>query len=176
MYVYMYAHYMYIHTYIHTFIHIHIYTYMYISLIAYVFQCHHLTIRRNKQMRRLSTCRYRQPRFYPAWLRCSCKYLRCKFKPRQAAEREALSICFLISCVLNLHYFIQKILYMFVIVVCTYQLLWICHADDLTWSLKLQEQGHVAARAQAAEMQAQVAQMQVHAAQMQVCFLCILKQ
>ena len=31
-----------------------------------------------------------------------------------------------------------------------------------------EEQGHVAARAQAAEMQAQVAQMQVHAAQMQV--------
>ena len=35
--------------------------------------------------------------------------------------------------------------------------------------LQAEEQGHVAARAQAAEMQAQVAQMQVHAAQMQVC-------
>ena len=34
-----------------------------------------------------------------------------------------------------------------------------------------EEQGHIAARAQAAEMQAQVAQMQVHAAQMQV--MCI---
>ena len=37
-----------------------------------------------------------------------------------------------------------------------------------------EEQGHVAARAQAAEMQAQVAQMQVHAAQMQVmCVFCV---
>jgi len=34
--------------------------------------------------------------------------------------------------------------------------------------VQAEEQGHVAARAQAAEMQAQVAQMQVHAAQMQV--------
>ena len=37
--------------------------------------------------------------------------------------------------------------------------------------LQAEEQGHVAARAQAAEMQAQVAQMQVHAAQMQVLLL-----